>query len=113
MRGRNCTRYPIQTEITTPQSIRHSECATIIHPFHSLKGERLKILSPKPFNRNEILHLENLAGKTIAIPREWTDRADPCEGSHGSSSILSFTHLLQLVGFVDDLKQAKFKKLKS
>lgn len=60
-----------------------------------------------------MLRLESAFGKTIDIPREWTDKADPDPSSSFSSSppSLSFTHLLQLADFIDVLKQAKSQKL--
>jgi len=117
MRFKKFRTGPIQsrwTEITALQSNKHSECVIITHPFHPLTGSRLKKSSSKSFNNNEILRLETESGKLIAIPREWTDRADVdlYQSFSDSPPSLSFTHLLQLVEFTNVLKQAKSKKLK-
>ena len=91
--------------------------ATITHPFHPLRGDRLKVLSSKTFNSRDILSLQNLSGRIVAIPREWTDKADP-HPYHSLTSplpILSFTHLQQLAELIPILQHARSvrsKKLK-
>jgi hypothetical protein len=90
---------------------------TITHPFHPLRGERLKVLSSKSFNSRDILSLQNLSGRIVSIPREWTDKADP-HPYHSLTSplpILSFTHLQQLAELIPILQHARSvrsKKLK-
>lgn len=72
-----------------------------------MKGQRFKILSNKTFNNRDILSLQTLTQKTgtIAIPREWTDRADPnpYQDTTDSTAILSFLHLQQLADLVEIL----------
>lgn len=86
---------------------------TITHPFHPLRGERLKVLSSKTFNNRDILSLQSISGKVVPIPRDWTDKADPDLYQFlDPLPILSFSHLIQLSGLIGALQQAKSKKLK-
>lgn len=105
--------YP-QLEITALKSNRHLGYVTITHPFHPLKGERLKVLSSKTFNNKDILSLQSLSGRIVPVPREWTDKADPHPYLSLSEAlpILSFTHLQQLAELISILQQACSKELK-
>ena len=90
---------------------------TITHPFHPLRGECLKVLSSKTFNNRDILSLQSTTGRIVAIPREWTDKADP-HPYHSLTSplpMLSFTHLQQLaelITILQNVRSAHSKKLK-
>lgn len=87
--------------------------ATVNHPFHPLRGMRFEILECRTLNQQDIFSLKDTPYGTVrAVPREWTDRADPnfYQSPRDPSSILSFTHLLQLTDFLDTLRQAKSKK---
>ncbi len=86
--------------------------ATITHPFHPLRGRCFKVLSSKTFNNCDILSLQGTPRGVIAIPREWTDKADP----HPSDflpepyPILSFVHLQQLADLILILNQARSRE---
>ena len=94
-----------QLESTALKSNQHSGWATITHPFHPLRGQRFKILSNKTFNNRDILSLQALTQGTgtVAIPREWTDKADPTpyqDTINNAVPILSYLHLQQLADLV-------------
>lgn len=89
--------------------------ATITHPFHPLRGMRLEIIYCSSY-KGEIFVLKDTSRhRTIAVPSDWTDRAnpDPYHSLLDSSPILSLPHLLQLMDFLDVLNQAQYKKLKA
>ena len=103
-------------ELTALKSNKYSGWTTIIHPFHPLRGTRLKILTFKTFNKRDILSLQlptqnqNEAGiGVMAIPRDWTDKADPnpYQDITNFAPILSYFHLHQLTELVDTLSQIK------
>lgn len=99
-------------ELTALKSNKYSGYITITHPFHPLKNSRLQILSTKRFNNKDILSLKTLTGSIVAIPRDWTDRADPnpYETLTNLSPILSFSHLKQLAELVNNLNQTFNRK---
>lgn len=86
--------------------------ATITHPFHPLRGTRFKVLSSKTFNNSDILSLQGTSRGVIAIPRDWTDKADPHAYDFLSESdqLLSFVHLQQLADLISTLDQARSRK---
>jgi hypothetical protein len=51
--------------------------AQITHPFHPLKGQSFPILQSKRISGNDLLFLRGTDRGTFAVPREWTDQADP------------------------------------
>ncbi|MCD6056450.1 MAG: hypothetical protein K0R12_1412 [Gammaproteobacteria bacterium] len=86
-------------------SNRYSGYATITHPFHSLQGKRLKILSTKKQSKHDVfsLHAEGIG--TVAVLRDWTDRADPSPYLDWlkRAPILSVEHLFTLSELLNDL----------
>jgi hypothetical protein len=104
-----------QSPLTALKSNKYSGWATITHPFHPLNGQRFEIVSFKTFNKREILSLKvpgHRAG-TLAMPRDWTDKADPDPLLISDSPpILSFTHLQQLVDLVNTLQHPTLQKKK-
>jgi hypothetical protein len=81
-----------------------------------LCGRRLKILTFKTFNKQDILSLQLPAQDqckagvgVIAVPRDWTDKADPnpYQDITNFTPILSYFHLHQLTELVDTLSQIK------
>lgn len=98
--------YP-QLELTALKSNKYSGYTTVTHPFHPLKDSSLQILSTKRFNQKDILSLKTLTGSIVAIPRDWTDKADPdpYEILADLSPVLSFSHLKQLAELVANLNQ--------
>jgi len=63
--------------VTAPDRSALSGSAEIIHPFHPLKGQRFPILKLRRVRGVETLILQGTSHGTFAVPREWTDRADP------------------------------------
>ena len=103
-----------RSELTALKSKKHSGWTTITHPFHPLCGKRFEILFNKTFNKRDILSLKILDYRTgtIAVPREWTDKADPnpylCLDK--PMPILSFTCLQQLADLINVLNQTTTRK---
>ena len=97
--------------LTALKSNQYSGWATITHPFHPLQGKRFEIVSNKTFKNRDILSLKtSIQGTgTIAIPREWTDKADPELYVH-STSRLSVPCLQQLADLVNTLTKVPTKK---
>jgi hypothetical protein len=69
---------------------------------------QLKVLSSKTFNNRDILSLQGTSRGIVAIPREWTDKADPnpYDSLLGSFPLLSFIHLQQLADLISTLDQS-------
>jgi hypothetical protein len=55
-----------------------SGCAEITHPFHPLKGRTFTVLKTRSVAGVETLVLQGSSRGTFAVPRDWTDQADPC-----------------------------------
>jgi Family of unknown function (DUF5372) len=75
-----------------------------------LKGQRFKILSNKTLNNRDILSLQTLTQGTgtVALPREWTDKADPTpyqDTTNDEVPILSYLHLQKLADLAIILTQ--------
>lgn len=51
---------------------------TITHPFHPLCGRKFEILTTREYQGQDIFSLKSDQQGAFGIPREWTDRADPC-----------------------------------
>jgi hypothetical protein len=51
--------------------------ATITHPFHPLHGQHFEILKTRKVSGIETLILRHPEKGSHAVPREWTDQADP------------------------------------
>ena len=54
-----------------------SGCAEITHPFHPLKGKSFIILKGRSVAGVETLVLQGTSRGTFAVPKEWTNQADP------------------------------------
>ena len=68
---------------------------------------RFEITCCRTLNKQDIFSLKGTPHGTVeAIPREWTDRADPdpYQSLQHSSANLSFAQLLHLAAFIDILK---------
>jgi hypothetical protein len=89
--------------------------ATITHPFHPFQGKRFKILSTKKQADKDIfsLHAEEIG--TIAILRDWTDRADlsPYVDLLEQPPILSVEHLFTLSALLSNLDELSRSKSKN
>jgi hypothetical protein len=97
----------IQLDLTALKSNKYSGWATITHPFHPLKGQRFEVLSSRTINKRDILSLKTPEQpiSVMAIPLDWTDRADPTPYLSASDSLplLSLTHLEQLADLINKI----------
>jgi hypothetical protein len=66
-----------RSPVTAPHPSALSGSAEITHPFHPLKGQQFPILKLRRVRGIETLILQGTSHGTFAVPREWTDRADP------------------------------------
>ena len=103
-----------QLELTALKSNRYLGYATITHPFHPLRGMCFKVLSSKTFNNKDILSLQDTSRGAFAVPREWTDKADPAlyDFLPEPLPVLFFTHLQQLSDLLAILKKGSSQKLR-
>lgn len=69
-------------------------------------------LSSKTFNNRDILSLQGTIRGVIAVPRDWTDKADPnpYRTLDVPLAFLSFTHLQQLADLISILEQARVQQ---
>ena len=77
----------------------------VTHPFHPLSGKRFLILKTRRTGGHEILSLLAEGQGTIAMPREWTDRADPVAYSSHGPLLLSYERLVELAEFLSHLRK--------
>ena len=97
-------------QLTALKSNKTLGSATITHPFHPLHGKNFPILSIKKIGDNEIFSLAVSIYGVLAIPREWTDQANPNPYEFLSNkSILSVLHLEKLTKLINELKENKKK----
>jgi hypothetical protein len=86
-------------------SSEESEWALITHPFHPFRNQKFQILKRKKIGNIDTLFLKGSYRGTFAVPREWTDKADPSIyyslGIH--SPILDFRCLLKLIDVTENL----------
>jgi hypothetical protein len=82
-----------------------SGSARITHPFHPLTGQSFPILQGKRISGIDTLFLRGSDRGTFAVPREWTDQADPSPlAALGlPPTILEARCLLTLVGLLRHL----------
>ncbi len=86
-----------------------SGCATITHPFHPLKGKTFTILKVRSVGGVETLVLQGTPRGTFAVPRDWTDHADPCPRNPVNQQLLIFDprHLLALAEMIQQSEHQK------
>jgi len=92
-------------EQTTPPYNKGSGLAIITHPFHPLLGQSFEILSTRKVSGREVFSLRSTARSgLLAIPREWTDKADPdpYKVLPTPPPILSFPQLQLLTEFINN-----------
>jgi hypothetical protein len=85
-----------------------SGSAEIRHPFHPLRGQRFAVLKARRVSGVETLLLRDPRGRSLVVPREWTDLAD-IGPSSGSPRRFAIEPLLELVALVEALRSAKKK----
>ena len=84
-------------------------CITITHPFHPFSGKRFKILKIRKVSGIDTYIVQGTEQGTFAIPRDWTDHADPDPFNELdiAKPILSFHCLFLLVDLVERKKMKK------
>ena len=86
-----------------------SESAEIRHPFHPLRGQRFPILKVRRVSGVETLLLREPRGRSLVVPREWTDLAD-IDPSSESPRRFAIELLLELVALIEALLRARDAK---
>jgi hypothetical protein len=86
-----------------------SGCAEITHPFHPFHGKSFPILKTRKVAGIETLILQDSSRGTFAVPKEWTNRADPSPHNLLDKHVALFdTHcLLALVALIQELEHQK------
>jgi hypothetical protein len=81
--------------------------AKITHPFHPFHGESFQILKTKNISGIETISLKHRKRGSFAVPREWTDQAEPSLSIvlGGSAHILEPYRLLELTELILNLKK--------
>jgi len=81
--------------------------AEITHPYHPFRGQRFYVLKTRRISGVETLVLRHQARGTFAVPREWTDQANPSIYNLPGhpSPILHGQYLLELIELVKIIKQ--------
>jgi hypothetical protein len=77
-----------------------SGCAEITHPFHPLKGQSFVILKSRSVAGVKTLVLQGSSRGTFAVPKEWTDQADPCASLDGQLPVFDSRRLRALAQLI-------------
>jgi hypothetical protein len=83
-------------------------CIIITHPYHPFSGKRFKILKIRKVSDIDTYIVKGTEKGTFAIPRDWTDHADPDpydELKNMIKPILSFHCLFLLIDLVEIMKK--------
>lgn len=77
--------------------------ATLTHPFHPLRNQRFRVLKVRKVAGEDTLILQGSYRGTFAVPKEWTDQADPNPGDYaaGGPAFLCSRCLLRLSHIID------------
>ena len=80
--------------------------AEITHPFHPLRGQSFLISKMVNISGIETIFIRHPNGRNFAVPREWTDQAEPSPPKliGGSDHVLEPYCLLKLVELTIKLK---------
>jgi hypothetical protein len=83
--------------------------AEITHPFHPLKGQSFVILKSRSVAGVETLVLQGSSRGTFAVPKDWTDQADPCgyESLDGPLPVFDSRRLLALAQWIHQSEHEK------
>jgi hypothetical protein len=84
-------------------------CIIVTHPYHPFKGKRFKILKIRKVSGIDTYIVQDSKQGTFAIPRDWTDHADPdpYDNLDIANPILSFHCLFLLVDLVEKKTRKK------
>ena len=79
--------------------------AEITHPFHPFRSQRFRVLKVRRLATHDTLILQGSGSGTFAVPRDWTDRADPLlfGSSRDAAPILSVPRLIELAQLLSRL----------
>jgi hypothetical protein len=82
-------------------------CIAVNHPFHPFRGQRFKILKIRKVSGIDTYIVQGTDQGTFAIPRDWTDHADPDPYNELNigSPILSVHCLFLLITLIKKLKK--------
>jgi hypothetical protein len=81
--------------------------ATVTHPFHPLLGKRFLVLKVRQVGGRDVLSLFDEHLGTAALPRQWTDQADPppYAALREQAPILDARRLLELAELMQLIKK--------
>ncbi|MFI7643610.1 DUF5372 family protein [Nonomuraea sp. NPDC049400] len=74
------------------------------HPFHPLRGKRLRVLFERRLSAGLALSCEGGPLGTIMVPVEWTDRGQDTSEPEATETALSYEALVELAALVAALK---------
>jgi hypothetical protein len=74
-----------------------------------MKGKTFPILKTRSVAGVETLVLQGTSRGTFAVPKEWTDQADPCT-AHSPSPQLRLFDPLRLLALAQLIRQSKHEK---
>ena len=79
----------------------------IIHPYHPLQGQRFQILKLRKVADEDTIILQGTYRGTFAVPREWTEQADPhpYDSLNTPAPILCFRCLIALTKLVEKIEK--------
>ena len=89
-------------------ALQHKEdlgWAEITHPYHPFRDQRFKILKTRKVAGEDTIILQGSYRGTFAVPREWTDQADPSSYDQLDirAPILCFRRLLTLAELIEQI----------
>jgi len=79
----------------------------ITHPYHPFRGQYFKILKTRKVAGEDTIILQGSDSGTLAVPREWTDQADPSTYDRLDicAPILCFRCLLDLTKLIEQIEK--------
>jgi hypothetical protein len=85
--------------------------ATIVHPFHPLRGQRFFVLKIRRISGVDSLSLRRSSDGSFAVPREWTDLAEPAPYTSLKVDPLTvdFECLVALAELVEEIRRGLYK----
>jgi len=96
-------------------ALQHKEdlgWAEINHPYHPFRGQRFKILKTRKVAGEDTIILQGSYRGTFAVPREWTNQADPSSYAQLDirAPILCFRRLLTLTELIEQIGKEDLDK---
>jgi len=83
--------------------------AIITHPFHPFRGQRFRVLKTRKVAGEDTMILQGSYRGTFAVPRDWTDHANPNPYARlrSSAAILDFRCLLALTQLLERIEEKR------